>query len=64
MDSKSWNMVLDHYLKIVKMKSEHYEMLDDEQRNIIQTLKRAFARINYERVAPDFINDKYKTNEN
>lgn len=57
-------MVLDHYLKIVKMKSEHYEMLDDEQRNIIQTLKRAFARINYERVAPDFINDKYKTNEN
>lgn len=55
-------MVLDHYLKTGKMKSEHYEMLDDEQRNIIQILKRAFKRINYEPVPKDFINDKYKIN--
>jgi hypothetical protein len=45
MTDKDFNMVLDHYLMTAKMKSEHYEMMSDEQRNIIQIIKRAFARI-------------------
>ena len=41
-----FNKVLDRYLTTNKMLSEEYEALDDEQKLIIQTLKRAFARIN------------------
>lgn len=46
MTPKEFNEVLDRYLTTNKMLSEEYELLDDEQRLIIQTLKRAFKRIN------------------
>lgn len=45
MTDKDFNKVLDHYLMTGKMKSEHYEMMSDEQKNIIQIIKRAFKRI-------------------
>jgi hypothetical protein len=45
MTDKDFNKVLDHYLITGKMKSEHYEMMSEEQQNIIQIIKRAFARI-------------------
>lgn len=49
MDNKNWIRVLDNYLKTAKMLSEDYENLDDFQRAIIQELKKAFKRIQYER---------------
>jgi molybdopterin biosynthesis enzyme MoaB len=41
-----FNKILDKYLTEGTMTSEEYELLDDEQKLIIQTIKRAFARLN------------------
>lgn len=45
MDSKNFNRVLDKYLTEGIMLSEEYEMMEDEQKLIIQTIKRALKRI-------------------
>ncbi len=47
MENKEWIKVLDEYLSTAKMSAEDYEQLDDDQRMVIQTLKRAFKRITY-----------------
>lgn len=39
-----FNKLLDKYLETAKMQSSEYESLGTEQKNIIQTLKRAFKR--------------------
>ena len=43
---KDWNRIVDNYLETGKMLSEDYESLDELQVYVIQTLKRAFSRIN------------------
>jgi len=44
--SKDFNKVLDKYLETQTLTSEEYEELNDEEKKIIQTLKRAFKRKN------------------
>jgi hypothetical protein len=46
MEEKEFNKVLDFYLIWGNILSEDYENLNDEQRYVIQCLKRAFKRIN------------------
>lgn len=46
MEEKEFNKVLDRYIIENKMASVDYENLTDEQRYVIQCLKRAFKRIN------------------
>ena len=45
METIAFNNLLDEYLTTGKMLSDEYEQLNDEQKFIIQTLKRAFARL-------------------
>lgn len=40
-----FNKIIDKYLTINTMTADEYESLNDSQKNIIQTLKRAFKRI-------------------
>lgn len=40
-----FNRIIDKYLTINTMTADEYESLNDSQKNIIQTLKRAFKRI-------------------
>jgi hypothetical protein len=40
-----FNKVLDRYLIENLISSEEYELLDDSQKFVIQTLKKAFKRI-------------------
>lgn len=42
----SFNQILDKYLTTGEMSAEDYYKLDDEQKIIIQTIKRAYKRIN------------------
>lgn len=44
LSNKEWNKVLDKYLLTQTMFSSDYQDLNDEQRLVIQTLKRAFKR--------------------
>lgn len=44
---KEWRNVLDKYLITNTMESNEYEQLSPRQKDIIQELKRAFKRINY-----------------
>jgi hypothetical protein len=46
MKDREFNKVLDKYLTEGTMLSEDYENLDDLQKYVIQSLKRAFKRIN------------------
>jgi hypothetical protein len=46
MEDREFNHVLDNYLVTGKMTSEDYELCDDLQKHVIQSLKRAFKRIN------------------
>lgn len=46
MKDLDFNKVLDYYLSTGKMLSEDYEKLDDMQKYVIQTLKRAYKRLN------------------
>ena len=45
LEDKEWREVLDMYLVTQKMRCDAYEGMSNEQRNIIQELKRAFKRI-------------------
>ena len=45
MEDREFNNLLDKYLSTGKMTPDEYEQLNDEQKFIIQTIKRAFARI-------------------
>ena len=45
LNKKDWSFVLDNYLITQKMSCFAYEDMSNEQRNIIQELKRAFKRL-------------------
>ena len=60
MEAKEWRVTLDKYLNTGKLLSEEYEKMDDMQKYVIQELKKAYKRLNYEPVDRYFINDKYK----
>jgi hypothetical protein len=45
MEKLEFNDVLDNYLTTGNMLTDDYEALDEEQKMIIQTIKRAFKRL-------------------
>lgn len=46
MERLEWNKILDRYLTSNTMESEAYELLDDNQKLVIQEVKKASKRIN------------------
>ena len=46
MENKEWNYTLDFYLTNGFLESDEYERMYDDQKRIIQELKKAFKRIN------------------
>lgn len=45
MEHLEWNKFLDEYLTYGNMRAEDYYKLNDEQKKIIQEIKKAFKRI-------------------
>jgi hypothetical protein len=60
MEASEWRKCLDKYINTGKLLSEEYEQMDEWQKFTIQELKKSYKRLNYEPVAGDYINDKYK----
>lgn len=45
LDSKEWNAVLDRYLSENKISSDLYDRLSNDERIILNEIKKSFARI-------------------
>jgi hypothetical protein len=45
LDSKTWNICFDKYLKTNTLDSDNYEKMNDIQRQIIQEIKKSVKRI-------------------
>lgn len=44
LEKKEWNDILDHYLAEQNMTADEYEYLDNNQRIIINEIKKSFKR--------------------
>ena len=48
MEQSKWRVTLDKYINTGKLLSEEYEEMNEIQKIIIQELKKAYKRLNYE----------------
>ena len=59
LSSKDWNAFLDKYLETGKGETEIYFQMSDEQKRVIQEVKRSLKRISYK-----YQNDKLRSQNN